>query len=99
VLSARPPRVRAAARGSVGVKKKRCRMASPFLVHPQAANQTRLKSLLGTAWLRHDSSLDPEHIIEACRTPAASVKHGKEQAPFLRGSFGVTDVLDPRTES
>jgi hypothetical protein len=43
--------------------------------------------------------LDAEHIIEACRTPAAPVKHGKEQAPFSCGSFGVTDVLDPRTES
>ena len=49
--------------------------------------------------LEFQASLDAEHIIEACCTPAAPVKHGKEQAPFACGSFGVTDVLDPRTES
>jgi DNA-binding transcriptional ArsR family regulator len=45
------------------------------------------------------SSLDAEHIIEASRAPAARVKHGEEQAPLFCGSFGVTDVLDPGTES
>ncbi len=45
------------------------------------------------------STLDTEHIIKACRTPAAPVKHGKEQAPFSCGPLGITDVLDPGAES